>query len=100
MARITSTVRSATRLGTLVIIALVAVALLVLMVSSWRNISPGYVGIVFDKANHNVTTGALQPGWAFINPFTQAIQQYPVTIQTYSMVAKSAEDQTQGDGSI
>ena len=100
MARITNTVRSATRLGTLVIIALVAIVLLVLMIASWRNINPGYVGIVFDKANHNVTTGALEPGWAFINPFTQAIQQYPVTIQTYSMVQKSGEGQTQGDDSI
>ena len=61
---------------------------------------PGYVGIVFDKANHNVTTGALDPGWAFINPFTQAIQEYPVTIQTYQMVQKGSEGQIRGDDSI
>jgi regulator of protease activity HflC (stomatin/prohibitin superfamily) len=47
-----------------------------------------------------VTPGAQEPGWAFINPFSQAIQQYPVTIQTYSMVAKGAEGQTSGDDSI
>src|SRR5689334_17927350 len=92
--------RAAARIGTLVIIAIVAIILLGLTVSAWRNITPGYVGIVFDKANHNVTAGALEPGWAFINPFTQAIQQYPVTIQTYSMVQKSAEGQTTGDDSI
>ena len=92
--------RSAARLGTLVIVAVVAILLLGLTISAWRNIAPGYVGIVFDKANHNVTAGALEPGWAFINPFTQAIQEYPVTIQTYSMVQKSSEGSTTGDDSI
>jgi regulator of protease activity HflC (stomatin/prohibitin superfamily) len=92
--------RAVARIGTLVIVAIVAIVLLGLTLSAWRNISPGYVGIVFDKATHTVTTGALEPGWAFINPFTQAIQQYPITIQTYSMVQKSTEGQTTGDDSI
>jgi len=77
-----------------------ALVLLVITFSAWRSIHPGYVGIVFDKANHNVTTGALDPGWAFINPFTQAIQEYPVTIQTYQMVQNADEGQVQGDDSI
>src|SRR5450755_2405954 len=84
----------------LVVVAVVAVLLLSLTFSAWRNIRPGYVGIVFDKANHNVTTGALDPGWAFINPFTQAIQEYPVTIQTYQMVQNADEGQRHGDDSI
>src|SRR6266498_1535961 len=102
MARATSpgSPRTVARLGTLLIIAVIAIVLLGLTVSAWRSIAPGYVGIVFDKANHNVTAGALEPCWAFINPFTQAIQQYPVTIQTYSMVQKSSEGQTTGDDSI
>lgn len=101
MARTANTpLRTASRLGTLLVIGVIALLLLGLTTSSWRSISPGYVGIVFDKANHNVTAGALEPGWAFINPFTQAIQQYPVTIQTYSMVQKSAEGSTQGDDSV
>ncbi|MDQ6766099.1 MAG: prohibitin family protein [Verrucomicrobiota bacterium] len=89
-----------TRIITLVLVAFVAVILLGLTFSAWRSIRPGYVGIVFDKANHNVTTGALDPGWAFINPFTQAIQEYPVTIQTYQMVQKGSEGQIRGDDSI
>ncbi|HJZ50061.1 MAG TPA: SPFH domain-containing protein [Roseiflexaceae bacterium] len=102
MARATSPVpnRAIARVGTLIVIGLIALVLLGLTVSAWRNISPGYVGIIFDKASHQVTTGALEPGWAFINPFTQAIQQYPVTIQTYSMVQKATEGQTTGDDSI
>ena len=88
------------RIVTLILVAIVAVVLLGLTFSAWRSIRPGYVGIVFDKANHNVTTGALDPGWAFINPFTQAIQEYPVTIQTYQMVQKGSEGQIRGDDSI
>ena len=102
MARATSPVpnRTIARVGTLIVVGLIALVLLGLTISAWRNISPGYVGIIFDKASHQVTTGALEPGWAFINPFTQAIQQYPVTIQTYSMVQKATEGQTTGDDSI
>jgi regulator of protease activity HflC (stomatin/prohibitin superfamily) len=88
------------RLITIVIVALVAVVLLGLMFTAWRSIRPGYVGIVFDKINHRVTTGALDPGWAFINPFTEAIQEYPVTIQTYPMVESSDEGAVRGDDSI
>lgn len=91
---------SIARLGTLMIGGFTALCLLGLMFSSWRNIQPGYVGIVFDKSTHTVTAGAREPGWAFINPFTQAIQQYPVTIQTYSMLQKSSEGQVSGDDSV
>lgn len=85
---------------TLIIIATIAIALVVLMALSWRNIRPGYVGIVFDKATHKVTTGSLEPGWAFINPFTQAIQEYPITIQTYAMVQRTEEGAIGNDDSI
>lgn len=88
------------RVVTLVVALIVAAALLGLTFSAWRSINPGYVGIVFDKANHNVTTGALDPGWAFINPFTQAIQEYPITIRTYQMVQNADEGAVQGDDSI
>lgn len=88
------------RIVTLVLVGVVALILLGLTFSAWRSIRPGYVGIVFDKANHNVTTGALAPGWAFINPFSQAIQEYPVTIQTYQMVQNASEGQRRGDDSI
>ena len=88
------------RLLSFAVAGIVAVVLLVVTFSAWRSIHPGYVGIVFDKANHNVTTGALDPGWAFINPFTQAIQEYPITIQTYPMVLNSTEGPVQGDDSI
>jgi regulator of protease activity HflC (stomatin/prohibitin superfamily) len=89
-----------TRIMSFLLAAVLAVLLLVIVFSAWRSIRPGYVGIVFDKANHNVTTGALDPGWAFINPFTQAIQEYPITIRTYQMVQNADEGAVQGDDSI
>lgn len=75
-------------------VVLVVVVTLVLM--AWRTIEPGYVGIVFDKATHTIREEPLNPGWAFINPFTQSIQKYPVTIQTYSMLYQGP----QGDDSV
>jgi regulator of protease activity HflC (stomatin/prohibitin superfamily) len=100
MARVTAFERTPLRLGPIGIIVLVAVVLLGVVFSAWRNIRPGYVGIVFDKASHQVTTGAREPGWAFINPFTEAIQEYPVTIQIYSMIQQATEGSTAGDDSI
>jgi regulator of protease activity HflC (stomatin/prohibitin superfamily) len=55
---------------------------------------------VFDKLTHKVTARVIEPGWALINPFSQSIREYPVTIQTYSMVQKSSEGQVEGDDSI
>src|SRR3712207_9378890 len=59
---------------------LVALLALLLVFAMWRTIDPGYVGIVFDKASRRVTN-TLDPGWVFINPFTQSITKYPVGVQ-------------------
>jgi regulator of protease activity HflC (stomatin/prohibitin superfamily) len=87
-------------IGSLLIAAAVAIGALVLLLMSWRTIPPGYVGIEFNKATNKVTTGALNPGWTLINPFTSAIQQYPITIQTYVMVQSGSEGQQSGDDSV
>jgi regulator of protease activity HflC (stomatin/prohibitin superfamily) len=92
--------QTAARGCTLSIVGLVALAALGFMFASWRTIRPGYVGVVFNKISHQVVTGALEPGWAFINPFTTSIQEYPVTIQNYSMLQKGSEGQVTGDDSI
>jgi regulator of protease activity HflC (stomatin/prohibitin superfamily) len=104
MANITN-VRPAPRGGSLAGIFSLAAALLAALVvlfgifSAWRTIEPGYVGIVFDKASHRVTNTA-EPGWTFINPFTQSITKYPVSLQTLTMVQGSTEGKVQGDDSI
>lgn len=80
--------------------ALAALGALALVFAAWRTIEPGFVGITFDKINRQVSARALDPGWQFINPFTESIQQYPVTIQTYSMVLRSDEGSAADDDSI
>ena len=84
----------------LIVAIVVVVGILIIVMMAWRSVNPGYVGVVFDKVNHRVTAGVLEPGWAIINPFTQSIQEYPVTIQTYAMVQKSGEGSTEGDDSV
>ncbi len=88
------------RIVSLAIGAAIALGALVILLMSWRTIPPGYVGIEFNKATNSVTTGALEPGWTLINPFTSAIQQYPITIQTYTMVQSGDEGSTGTDDSI
>jgi regulator of protease activity HflC (stomatin/prohibitin superfamily) len=86
-------------LFTLGIAALIAVVALGLVFSAWRTIEPGYVGIVFDKASRRVTN-TLDPGWVFINPFTQSITKYPVGVQTLVMVQVEQEGEVRGDDSV
>lgn len=92
-------IRSAARLGTLIVIFLVALTLLGVIFTSWRTIEPGFVGIVFDKASRRVTN-TLDPGWVFINPFTQSITRYPVGVQTLVMVQQTDEGRVTGDDSV
>jgi len=99
MARTASPNRAAARLGTLVIIALLAIGGLSLLFSTWRTIDPGFVGIVFDKASHKVTN-TLDPGWVFINPLTESITRYPVGVQTLVMVQENSEGKVTGDDSV
>ena len=79
--------------------ALAAIVALLLLFMSWRTIEPGYVGIVFDKASRRVTN-TLDPGWVFINPFTQSITRYPVGVQTLVMVQRANEGEAQGEDSV
>ena len=96
--RVPST-RELVRISAVAVAALVTLMVLVLLFMSWRTIDPGYVGIVFDKASRRVTN-TLDPGWVFINPFTQSITKYPIGIQTLVMVQKEQEGTVQGDDSV
>jgi regulator of protease activity HflC (stomatin/prohibitin superfamily) len=79
--------------------ALIALLALLLLFMSWRTIEPGFVGIIFDKASHRVSNTA-DPGWVFINPFTESITKYPVSLQTLTMVQNNTEGSVQGDDSV
>lgn len=88
------------KIGSWAVGGILALAAVVILSRSWRSIPPGYVGIEFNKFTNQVTTKALEPGWVFVNPFTSAIQEYPVTVQTYIMVLKGEEGQSGGDDSV
>lgn len=79
--------------------ALVSLAALGLIFASWRTIDPGFVGIVFDKVQRGVSATA-RPGWTFINPFTESITSYPVSVQTLVMVRELSEGRVTGDDSV
>lgn len=98
-AKPSSSGRSLLSVLTLGIAALIALVVLSLIFASWRTIEPGYVGIVFDKASRRVT-GTQEPGWVFVNPFTQSITKYPIGVQTLIMVQADKEGQTSGDDSV
>lgn len=80
-----------------VVIGLVVVTLVMVM-SSFSIISPGYTGVIF-----NVWTGSLRTvpqGIAFRFPFLTQVQSYPTALRTYTMVRRSGEGSAQGDDSI
>jgi regulator of protease activity HflC (stomatin/prohibitin superfamily) len=79
----------------LLVIGLLAFALLQLV----HSVKPGHVGVVFDRAAHRVVAVA-EPGWLLVVPFTQSVQDYPVTIQTYEMVQAGSEGRARGDDSV
>ncbi len=87
-------------LGITLLIVVLGVGAFFTITSAWRSVNPGYVGVIFDKVTHSVTAEVLEPGWAFINPVTQSIQEYPITIQTYAMVQRAGEGSAEGDDSI
>lgn len=98
--RRSSSDNSAAVMGGMVVAVIVLVLIAIAMFSSMKTIAPGYVGIVFDKQSHTVTAEAVEPGWKFINPFTQSIQAYPVTVRTYDMLKNDTEGPVQGDDSV
>lgn len=57
-----------------------------ILMSSWVNIPQGNVGVVFDKARGGVRPQTLSQGWHFRIPLVQWIQEYPVSLRTYSNI--------------
>lgn len=63
---------------------LVGLFLLIGIFSSWVNVTQGQVGVVFDKTRGGVLPQTLGQGWHFKVPFTQWIQEYPVSLRTFN----------------
>lgn len=74
------------KLGALIWAAGIMFALF-LFFSTFENIKPGWVGVVYDRTQHE-NFGVLpdiKTGFTFINPVTQSIIEYPVATRTVSL---------------
>lgn len=69
-----------------VLTGLVAAVLVVAALTSWVTISPGHVGIVFNKMQGGVQPVALSQGYHFRTPLITTITEYPVSLRTYSEI--------------
>ena len=86
------------KFGSRLIIALFALVVVLLILSSFSVISPGNTGVIF-----NVWTGSLRTvpqGIALRMPFVTQVQSYPTALRTYTMVRRSGEGSAEGDDSI
>jgi len=84
--------------GSRLIIAVAAILVLAMAMSSFSIISPGNTGVIF-----NVWTGSLRTvpqGIALRMPFVTQVQSYPTALRTYSMVRRAGEGSAEGDDSI
>lgn len=81
-----------------VLIAVGVIVALIVSFMSLNSINAGNVGIKFDKSRHTVDPQPVEYGWVWINPFSQTLTEYPITVQSYDMV--QADKDTGGDDSI
>lgn len=69
-----------------VLTGLTVAVLLVAVLTSWVTITPGHVGIVFNKIRGGVQPVALHQGYNFRWPLVESITEYPVSLRTYSEI--------------
>ncbi len=86
--------------GSAITAIVILIGLLIVMSASVVNIRPGYVGVLFDAATHEVRAGFLLPGFGFKVPLIQQVQEYPTGTQVLTMVARTTEGKVVGDDSI
>lgn len=79
-------------------VIIAAIALVIVAMSSYSVIAPGYTGVIF-----NIWTGSLRTadqGMVVRVPWITRVQSYPTALRTYTMVARSGEGSAVGDDSI
>ncbi len=69
-----------------VVLGVAFLATLLVVSSAWVNIPQGQVGVVFDKHKGGVLPQTLGQGWHFRTPLVQWVQEYPVSLRTYSAI--------------
>jgi regulator of protease activity HflC (stomatin/prohibitin superfamily) len=77
--------------------AMILVALLFLLPSTFTYINPGYVGIVIHRAGGGVDPHPLGPGVHTRVPFATGIEEYPVYLKTIVLTKGNAEGSGSND---
>jgi len=85
------------KLGRLIGVIGVIVALLFLIPNTVTYVNPGYVGIVIHRAGGGVDPVPLGPGLHMRNPLTTGIEEYPVFMQTLILTRGSSEGSAGND---
>ena len=86
------------KFGSRIIVAIIAIFLVIMVMSSFTLISPGNTGVIFNVWNGSLRTVPQGLAWRF--PFVTQVQSYPTALQTYTMVKRSGEGSSQEDDSI
>lgn len=75
-----------------------AIILLVLFFGSYTVINPGDAGVIFNEITGSLYTAG--QGIVFKVPFVTKVQDYPVSLRTYTMVKKATEGSSKEDDSV
>jgi regulator of protease activity HflC (stomatin/prohibitin superfamily) len=85
------------KLKRLVFAAMILVAALFLLPSTFTYINPGHVGIVIHRAGGGVDPHPLGPGVHTRVPFATGIEEYPVFLKTVVLARSNIEGSTSND---
>jgi regulator of protease activity HflC (stomatin/prohibitin superfamily) len=85
------------KLGRVIGVIGIIIALLLLIPNTVTYVNPGYVGIVIHRAGGGVDAVPLGPGLHMRNPLTTGIEEYPVFMQTLILTRASTEGSSGND---
>jgi len=85
------------KLKRLVFVAMILVAALFLLPSTFTYINPGHVGIVIHRAGGGVDPHPLGPGIHTRVPFATGIEEYPVFLKTVVLARSNVEGSASND---
>lgn len=86
------------KIVSVLVAAFLGIFLFAAILDSWETITPGNVGVVFNKWTGSLRTAP--QGIVWTAPFCVTVESYPVALRTYTMVARDNEGSSRGDDSI
>lgn len=86
------------KIVSVLVAAFLGIFLFAAILDSWETITPGNVGVVFNKWTGGLRTAP--QGIVWTTPFCVTVESYPVALRTYTMVARDNEGSSRGDDSI